>query len=64
MCATPLDIAPPLGLQTLNFWSQIAFALTGLELLGMMGGEIKNPEKTIARAGNTTVSVRLANCDD
>ncbi len=49
--ATPLDIAPPLGLQTLNFWSQIAFALTGLELLGMMGGEIKNPEKTIARAG-------------
>ena len=49
--ATTLDIAPPLGWATVNFWSQIAFALSGLELLGMMGGEIKDPEKTIARAG-------------
>ncbi|MEO8028948.1 MAG: APC family permease, partial [Bryobacteraceae bacterium] len=49
--ATVLDIAPPLGWATVNFWSQIAFALSGLELLGMMGGEIKDPEKTIPRAG-------------
>ena len=49
--ATPLDLAPPMGLATLNFWSQIAFALTGIELLGMMGGEIKDPERTIGRAG-------------
>ena len=49
--ATELNIAPPLGWATVNFWSQIAFALSGLELLGMMGGEIKDPEKTIRRAG-------------
>ncbi len=49
--ATTLDIAPPIGFATLNFWSQIAFALSGLELLGMMGGEIKDPERTIPRAG-------------
>ncbi len=49
--ATVLDLAPPMGLATLNFWSQIAFALTGIELLGMMAGEIKDPERTIGRAG-------------
>ena len=49
--ATVLHLAPPMGLATLNFWSQIAFALTGIELLGMMGGEIKDPERTIGRAG-------------
>ena len=49
--ATPLDLAPPMGLATLNFWSQIAFALTGVEVLGMMGGEIKDPARTIGRAG-------------
>ena len=49
--ATPLDLAPPMAWATLNFWSQIAFALSGLELLGMMGGEIQDPEKTIPRAG-------------
>jgi amino acid transporter len=49
--ATPLNLVPPLGWMTLNFWSQLAFALSGVELLGMMGGEIRDPEKTIPRAG-------------
>ncbi len=49
--ATPLHLAPSLGWRTLSFWSQIAFALSGLELLGMMGGEIRDPERTIRRAG-------------
>lgn len=49
--ATVMDLTPSLGLETLNFWSQIAFALTGIELLGMMGGEIKDPARTIRRAG-------------
>ncbi|MBY0504159.1 MAG: APC family permease [Bryobacteraceae bacterium] len=49
--ATPLHFAPPLAWETLSFWSQIAFALTGLELLGMMSGEIRDPARTIARAG-------------
>lgn len=49
--ATALHLAPPLEWGKLNFWSQIAFALCGLELLGMMGAEIRDPERTIARAG-------------
>lgn len=49
--ATTLDISPPLGWATLNFWSQIAFALSGIEVLSMMGGEIKDPERNIPRAG-------------
>jgi glutamate:GABA antiporter len=49
--ATPLHLRPSLDLGTLNFWSQIAFAVTGIEILGMMGEEIKQPARTIARAG-------------
>lgn len=48
---TPFHLAPTFAWGTLSFWSQIAFALSGLELLGMMGGEIRDPEKTIPRAG-------------
>lgn len=33
-----------------NFWSQIAFAFTGLELVSAMSDEIKNPRKTLTRA--------------
>jgi amino acid transporter len=51
--ATVLDLRPSLELETLNFWSQVAFAVTGIELLGMMGGEIKDPGRTIRRAGWT-----------
>lgn len=35
---------------TVNFWSQIAFAFTGLELVCAMGAEVKNPRKTFPRA--------------
>ncbi len=49
--ATSLNLMPPLGIDALNLWSQIAFALTGIELLGMMGEEIREPGKTIRRAG-------------
>ncbi len=34
----------------LNFWSQMAFAMTGLELSPIMSGEIRNPQRTIFRA--------------
>lgn len=49
--ATALNLVPSLGLETLNFWSQIAFAVTGIELLGMMAEEIHDPGRTIQRAG-------------
>jgi amino acid transporter len=48
--ATPLRILPEWNLDKLNFWSQIVFAFGGLELGAIMGGEIRNPEKTVARA--------------
>jgi amino acid transporter len=48
--ATVMRIAPEWNLDKLNFWSQIAFAFGGLELGPIMGGEIRNPEKTVARA--------------
>jgi glutamate:GABA antiporter len=35
---------------TVNFWSQIAFAFTGLELVSAMSGEIREPRKTLPRA--------------
>jgi amino acid transporter len=35
---------------TVNFWPQLAFAFTGLEMAAMMSGEIKNPRRTIPRA--------------
>jgi len=41
---------PEWNLDKLNFWSQIVFAFGGLELGAIMGGEIRNPEKTVARA--------------
>jgi amino acid transporter len=41
---------PHWNLDTVNFWSQIAFAFTGLELVSAMSGEIRDPRKTFPRA--------------
>jgi len=49
--ATPMHLAPTWHWSTINFWSTIAYAMTGLEMAGMMGGEIHNPERTLPRAG-------------
>jgi len=35
---------------TVNFWSQIAFAYTGLELVSAMSEEIRDPQRTLPRA--------------
>jgi glutamate:GABA antiporter len=51
--ATPFSLrgaAPTLDLDTLNFWSGIAFAFTGMELVCAMSEEVKNPRKTFPRA--------------
>lgn len=48
--ATRFDITPGWNWSNLNFWSQIAYALTGLELAPMMGGEIKDPIRNVPRA--------------
>jgi amino acid transporter len=48
--ATRLDLQPEWNWEKLNFWSQIAFAFGGLELGAILGGEIRDPDRTIPRA--------------
>ena len=50
--ATPLNIVPKWSWDTLNLGAAtIAYAMTGLELAALMGAEIKDPERTLPRAG-------------
>ena len=51
--ATPITAAalrPGLGLNDLIFWGAIAFAFAGPESASLMGGEIKNPRRTVPQA--------------
>ena len=47
---THFDLRPRLDWEKVNFWSQMAFGMTGLELSPILGGEIHNPRRTIVRA--------------
>jgi amino acid transporter len=47
---TLANILPAWNWDTVNFWSQIAFAFTGLELVSCMAEEVHNPRKTLPRA--------------
>ena len=49
--ATPLNIVPTWNWDTVNFWAAIAYAMSGLEAIGLMGGEIRDPRRTVPRAG-------------
>jgi amino acid transporter len=44
------NMLPHWSLDTVNFWSQIAFAFTGLELVSAMSDEIRDPRRTLPRA--------------
>lgn len=48
--ATPLDFHLTWDWSKLNFWPQLAFAFGGLELGGIVAGEVRDPERTIPRA--------------
>jgi amino acid transporter len=48
--ATHFQFTPEASWGNLNFWSQIALAMTGLELAPILAGEIHNPGKNIPRA--------------
>src|SRR5260370_5975735 len=48
--ATHFQFIPEATWDNLNFWSQIALAMTGLELAPILAGEIHNPGKNIPRA--------------
>src|SRR5260370_27574454 len=47
--ATHFQFIPEASWGNLNFWSQIALAMTGLELAPILAGEIHNPGKNIPR---------------
>jgi amino acid transporter len=47
---TLANMMPAWNWDTVNFWSQIAFAFTGLELVSCMAEEVHNPRKTLPRA--------------
>lgn len=49
--ATPMHIMPVWNWGTVNFWAAIAYAMSGMEGPGMMAGEIRDPERTMRRAG-------------
>ena len=47
---TVANMLPTWNWDTVNFWSQIAFAFTGLELVSVMSEEVHNPRRTLPRA--------------
>ena len=49
--ATPLHLLPKWNWDTANFWSTIAYAMTGVEMAGLMSAEIHDPGRTLPRAG-------------
>ena len=44
------NMQPAWNWDTVNFWSQIAFAFTGLELVSAMSEEVRDPRRTLPRA--------------
>jgi len=49
--ATPMRILPRWSWGTVNFWAAIAYAMSGMENPGMMAAEVRDPERTMRRAG-------------
>ncbi len=47
---TVANMLPHWNWDTVNFWSQIAFAFAGLELVSAMSEEVKDPRRTLPRA--------------
>src|SRR5437879_8311772 len=47
---TRANMLPVWNWDTVNFWSQIAFAFSGMELVSAMSQEVRNPQKTLPRA--------------
>jgi amino acid transporter len=47
---TIANMLPQWNWDTVNFWPQIAFAFTGLELVSAMSDEIRDPRRTLPRA--------------
>jgi amino acid transporter len=48
--ATSFHLMPAFSWDTVNFLATIAYAMSGLEVIGLMGAEIRDPERVIRRA--------------
>jgi amino acid transporter len=48
--ATAIHVMPDFNWDTVSFWATIAYAMTGIEMAGLMGSEIKDPARTLPRA--------------
>lgn len=48
--ATVMHVVPALNWDTVSFWATIAYAMTGMEMLGLMGSEIRDPARDLPRA--------------
>jgi amino acid transporter len=44
------QLMPHADWSTLSFWASICYAVSGFEVAGMMGGEIRDPARTMPRA--------------
>jgi len=51
--AAPFHLLPDFNWDTTSFLATIAYAMTGLEMVGFMGGEIRHPQRDITRASWT-----------
>jgi amino acid transporter len=49
--ATHMNILPAWNWGTVNFWSTIAWGMSGLELAGLMAAEVRDPARTFPRVG-------------
>jgi len=48
--ATTFDLMPHWDWNTVGFWSTIAYALSGLEMMGPMAAEVRDPARSFPRA--------------
>jgi glutamate:GABA antiporter len=48
--ATIFHLLAGFNWDTVSFWSTIAYAMTGIELAGLMGAEIRDPQRNFPRA--------------
>jgi amino acid transporter len=48
--AAPIHLLPDWNWETMSFLATIAYAMTGFEMVGLMGGEIRDPHRVLRRA--------------
>ena len=49
--ATPMHLVPRFDWATVSLWSYLAYGMSGMELVGCMAGEIREPGRTVRLVG-------------